>query len=158
MARRKYLTEEERKEANRIKNRKWKKKNKDKIAKYNKQYCRDHTEEKAEYNKLFNKTQMGRACSLVKAYKRNDKLHNRGECTLTSKWIVENIFTKSCIYCGETNWKELGCDRIDNDLPHTKDNVVCCCTRCNRKRHKKTFEEFKNEMQKQMLEETEAPF
>ena len=60
------------------------------------------------------------------------------------KWIVDNIFTNECIYCGESDWHKLGCDRKDNSKPHTKDNVVCCCTRCNKLRSNKfTVDEMK---------------
>lgn len=60
------------------------------------------------------------------------------------KWIVDNIFTNECIYCGESDWHKLGCDRKDNSKPHTKDNVVCCCTRCNKLRSDKfTVDEMK---------------
>lgn len=46
-------------------------------------------------------------------------------------WIVENIINSKCEYCDESNWNKLGCDRIDNSKPHTKDNVICSCGRCN---------------------------
>ena len=74
--------------------------------------------------------------------KREDKKRNRGKCTLTAQWIMDYIFTKKCVYCGESDWKKLGCDRIDNSKPHTEDNVVCCCGECNTKRGTKEFEEF----------------
>lgn len=56
---------------------------------------------------------------------------------LDEKWITDNILSKECIYCGETDWRKLGCDRIDNTKPHTKDNVVCACARCNKLRSNK---------------------
>lgn len=59
------------------------------------------------------------------------------EVDFDGQWIVDNIFDKECIYCGETDWRKLGCDRIDNTKPHTKDNVVPCCTRCNKLRSNK---------------------
>lgn len=105
---------------------------------YFKQYYKDNT----EYFKQYQHTKIGRANSLVQAYKQIDKRKNRGECTLTSDWIVENIFNSKCVYCGETDWKKLGCDRIDNSLPHTQDNVVCSCWDCNNERKSMSFEEF----------------
>lgn len=45
---------------------------------------------------------------------------------------MENIFAKPCAYCGETDWTQLGCHRIDNSKPHTIDNVVCCCRKCHK--------------------------
>lgn len=110
-----------------------------------KQYWQENKEKVLEYNKKFNKTPIGRAVKLCSAYKRNDKKYNRGECTLTAQWIVDNIFSKPCHYCGETGWEIMGCDRINNDLPHTPDNVVPCCKECNIKRQKKSYEEFKKQ-------------
>lgn len=87
-------------------------------------------------------TKNGRALSLLHGYKKSDKEHNRGECTLTKEWIIENIFTSKCKYCGETDWLKLGCDRIDNEKPHTPENVVPCCSECNTKRGSKTYKEW----------------
>ena len=187
MTRKKYFTEEERKEAKRESVRKSYYKNREKRLEKRKQYYQDNKEkeleskkryyqehkeeysklwkqwyqdnkeEKAEYDKKYRKTPIGRASNILKTYKQSDKKHNRGECTLTAKWIVENIFPKPCIYCGEVGWEIMGCDRINNDLPHTPNNVVPCCKKCNGKRGTKPFEEFLNEMQQKMLEEAEAP-
>lgn len=95
-----------------------------------------------ERERKYCQTQNGRANYLLKHYRTNDKKYNRGECTLTIQWIVDNIFSQPCHYCGETDWKKLGCDRIDNNLPHTPDNVVPCCYSCNTKRHTKLYEDF----------------
>ena len=78
-----------------------------------------------------NNPQMEKANSILQNYKRNDKMYNRGECTITSQWIVENIFSQPCAHCGETDWNKLGCNRIDNSKPHTIDNVEPCCEECN---------------------------
>lgn len=60
------------------------------------------------------------------------------------QWIVDNIYSKGCIYCGETDWRKLGCDRKNNSKPHTKDNIVPCCKRCNTiKSNKFTVDEMK---------------
>ena len=165
MAEKKYFTEEERRAAKReymnawIKanpekwkeihnkaNRRWKAKNKEHIAEYNAVYNAewrlDNKEHIAEYNAEYHQTQKGRANQLFNNYRRNDKDANRGECTLTADWIIEHIFSQPCHYCGETDWKELGCDRIDNSLPHTPDNVVPCCAECNIKKMHKPYDEF----------------
>jgi len=65
---------------------------------------------------------------LIKEYKRKDKDKNR-ENDLTFEWFKENISSKPCLYCGET--EKIGADRIDNTKGHTKDNVVPCCYDCN---------------------------
>lgn len=158
----KYFTEEERKAAHREADKKWRNKNIEKaremdrekakryrekhpevISRYNKLYHQEHKEEIAEYEKQYKKTPNGRAKYLASSYCRCDKKANRGECTLTTQWIVDNIFSKPCHYCGETDWHKLGCDRIDNSKPHTEDNVVPCCWDCNRKRHTMDYEEYK---------------
>lgn len=102
-----------------------------------------HKEEISEYNKEYSKTQRGRANNLLSSYRTNDKLHKRGECTITADWIIENIFTKSCVYgCGESDWRKLGCDRKDNSLPHTPENCVPCCLSCNSKKGSMSYDEY----------------
>lgn len=89
------------------------------------------SKEKIEYQREWRKTPMGRATMLLSAYIQSDKKRNRGKGDLTAKWIVDNIFTKSCAHCGETDWHKLGCNRLDNSKPHTMDNVEPCCKECN---------------------------
>lgn len=117
--------------------------NKEHIAEYNAEYRQNNKEKIAEYNAEYYSTPFGRAGSLLKSYKRNDKKYNRGECTIDAQWIVDNIFSGQCChYCGESDWRELGCDRIDNSLPHVPDNVVPCCDKCNKKKGTTPYEEF----------------
>ena len=124
---------------------------KEEKSEYHKKWYQENKEKKleqnAEYYAEYNKTPIGRAVYLVKNYRREDKKANRGKCTLTGRWIVENIFPKPCHYCGKEGWDIIGCDRIDNSLPHTPDNVVPCCYGCNCKRCTKSYEEFKKEME-----------
>lgn len=96
-------------------------------------YAKEHQEEKIEYNKDYRKTPIGRALYILGGYKREDSKYNRGESDLTAQWIVENIFTKPCAHCGETDWRKIGCNRLDNSRPHTMDNVEPCCHDCNLK-------------------------
>lgn len=102
----------------------------------NKEYC------KAKY-KEWRKTPIGRASHQISNYKSRDKKYNREIPDFDAKWMVENIYSKPCYYCGETDWTKLGCDRIDNTKGHTKDNIVTCCKKCNDKRQKQSIEEFK---------------
>lgn len=108
------------------------------ILEENKKYAEIHKDElkkyHTDYSKNYRKTKKGRALYLANGYKQSDIIKNRGECTITPEWIMENIFTQSCYYCGETDWRKLGCDRKDNSLPHTPDNVVCSCWKCNNKK------------------------
>ena len=186
MVKKKYFTEEERKEAKKAYDRKYQAKyyqehkaeiiektakyrkdhkdeiaerkaeyyqnHKAEIAEYNAKYNQEHKDEKAEYDAKRYSTKEGRASNLIRKHKLEDKKRGRGDIDLTVPWFVRNIYTK-CIYCGETDWKKLGCDRIDNSLPHTMENVVPCCVDCNKKRGLKQFEQFYLEMKhKKMLE------
>lgn len=129
---RKYFTEEERKQHESEYNREYFQRNKERLKVIRKDYLNE-----------YHKTPMGRAVMLVNGYQQKDKKYKRGDCTITGKWVVENIFSKPCHYCGETDWTKIGCDRIDRLKPHTPDNVVPCCWKCNCKRHTKSYEEFK---------------
>lgn len=86
---------------------------------------------KLEYQKWFNSTPMGRASKLLSNYNRNDKNQERGKGNLTAQWIYHNILFKPCAHCGKTGWDVIGCNRLDNAKPHTKDNVEPCCFECN---------------------------
>lgn len=79
------------------------------------------------------KTPYGRATYLLTNYKNMDALNgfDKDSCDLTPKWIEENILIKPCAHCGKTGWKIIGCNRLDNSKPHTKDNVEPCCKECN---------------------------
>lgn len=97
---------------------------KEKIAARIAEYYQVNKEEVAVQKAEYRATPIGRAVNLLSGYRQSDKKHNRGECTLTPQWIVDNIFNKPCHYCGESDWHKIGCDRIDNSKPHTEDNVV----------------------------------
>lgn len=124
-------------------NKKYRKDNKDKLSEYNKEYRINNKEELLEKKKNYRNSKIGRATYLAYNYREMDIKSGRGECTLTPQWIIDNIFTKSCVYCGKSDWHKLGCDRIDNSKPHIESNVVCCCGECNVKKHLKDAKEFK---------------
>lgn len=104
---------------------------KEKIAEYKekKEEKDSKVSKKWEKGTLRNQKKL-RAKSLIYNYRNVDK--GKGlDMNLTEDWVIENIFRKKCIYCGEHDWRELGCDRKDNTKGHTTDNVVCACKRCN---------------------------
>jgi len=84
----------------------------------------------------YNRTTKGRSVFLRKAYQRID------ECDLTVSEVVE-LITQPCTHCG-TTLSNRGLDRINNDLPHIKGNVVPSCAPCNFARGDRfTFDEMK---------------
>lgn len=119
---------------------------KNEISEYYKQYQVDNASKLKEYKETYYSTMHGRALRLVGHYKREDNKFERGECTLSEQWIIDNIFHKACEYCGESDWHKLGCDRKDNSLPHTPDNCVPCCFDCNRKKGVMNYEEYKKRL------------
>lgn len=81
-----------------------------------------------------------KASKMVSSYRIKDKKKGL-ECNLTIEDMLE-IMSKPCVYYGDT--RRIGCDRIDNNKGHTKDNVVPCCVDCNKARSDNfTFEEMK---------------
>ena len=57
---------------------------------------------------------------------------NNGYQSLTQK-EGRGLFLSAteCVYCGNTNRRDFGLDRRDNDSGHSIDNVVICCELCN---------------------------
>lgn len=127
------MTKEEKQKRDREKAKRWYHRHKEKAKELSRAYYHKHKEERYDYHKSYTKTPMGRAVIMVRNHKMEDKKHNRGEVNYDAKWVVENILNKPCVHCGETDWHNIGCNRIDNTKPHTKDNVEPCCFKCNLK-------------------------
>lgn len=138
---RKILTEEQ-KQLNRERAKKWYYDNKERALARIKKWNEGNSEHRKEYMSVYSKehidkrrewyrTPIGRASYLVSDYKQNDKKSGRPEGDLTAQWVVENILTKPCAHCGETDWRKIGCNRLDNSKSHTMDNVEPCCWKCN---------------------------
>ena len=136
--------------------------NKDAFSIHNKQYYNDNAEnikekrkqyytEKRhviiERNKYYYNTLKGYCGHLLRNYISADKEKERIGDNLLQNYISLELLTKivqqPCFYgCGEADWHNMGIDRIDNSKPHTIDNIVPCCTKCNRERGTKSFDEF----------------
>lgn len=136
-------TEEEIKERNRIRMQKWREnnpekekilreKNNERKRKKRRLYTNSRTNISHDIN-ISSTIKFKRASNLLSAYNQSDKKYDRGKGNLTPEWILENIFTQPCSHCGKTGWDVIGCNRINNDLPHTMDNVEPCCAECNKK-------------------------
>ena len=110
---------------------------------WDKKYNETHKEERAAHRAWMKENDKHyNASALVRRYRQSDLLYNRGECTITAEWVEEHIYTSRCFYCGCDDWHLLGCDRINNLKPHTPENVVPCCKRCNELRQRRDFKSF----------------
>lgn len=106
------------------------------------------------------KIERGRASfnEIYGSYKRGAKNRNY-EFNLTKEQF-EEIITKPCIYCGEekrVHYKKkyangsfayTGLDRYDNSKGYTIENVVPCCSTCNKIKHNMSIEEFETRLNK----------
>lgn len=123
--------------------------NKDKVAKHSKTHYEKYKERDKEKNnnrnKEFYNTLRGRCWHISHAYQQKDtKRFGTSEYTVTTEQMQEMIETHPCcFYCGCEDISQLGLDRIDNNKPHTVDNCVVCCGKCNIERNTMPFEEFK---------------
>ena len=70
-----------------------------------------------------------KASKMISAYKNKDRKMGVSVCDMDINWVILNILTKPCVYCGDTY--RIGADRINNTKGHTKDNVIPCCYDCN---------------------------
>lgn len=51
----------------------------------------------------------------------------------------KKLISKICVYCGENGY---GIDRINSDKGYTKENIVPCCTMCNRMKSDYSTKDF----------------
>lgn len=70
-----------------------------------------------------------KAVKMLGAYNRSNKEKGFNKSDFDAIWLLDNIITKCCVYCGDN--KRVGCDRVDNSKGHFIDNVVPCCYDCN---------------------------
>lgn len=70
-----------------------------------------------------------KASKMISSYKHKDKIMGVSICDMDINWAIEHIFSKPCIYCGDSY--RVGADRLDNTKGHTKENIVPCCFECN---------------------------
>lgn len=69
-----------------------------------------------------------KASRMISSYRHSDKKKGY-DFDLDVNFILREVFPSSCLYCGSLS--RLGCDRVDNNKGHTKDNVVVACYSCN---------------------------
>lgn len=73
-------------------------------------------------------------------YKRNAK--NRGLKWGLSEGDVYTLMSLSCHYCGRDN--KTGIDRVDSSIGYELDNVVPCCSQCNKAKRDRDLRDFKS--------------
>ena len=95
-----------------------------------KRYRQEHKKEKAEYNKK---------------YKRNAKQRNK-EWGLTDEQFM-TFWQIPCYYCG-SKIETIGIDRRNNNEGYVFNNVVSCCTICNKAKLKMSEDKFINHCKK----------
>lgn len=147
--REKYNTDDEYRENVLERNRKYRNEHPEVMIGWREEHKEEITEYNSQYYEKDKETQIGKARNILSSYVQRDKIYKRGECTVTKEWIIENIFTKPCVYCGETDWHKLGCDRKDNSLPHTPENCVPCCGKCNTKKGTMSYDEYMKKVRKE---------
>ena len=92
----------------------------------------------------------------IKSYKNQDITKNKYDSEKLIKYeeCLEKLFLSKlkCYYCKSEciflyknvrEPKQWTLDRLNNDIGHTKDNVVICCLECNLKRGRLNDEKFK---------------
>ena len=105
-----------------------------------------HREEQQDRMNRYHLTKEGRATNLFTSYRQADRRNgfDVDEANLTRDDIIRICFSENskCVYCGETDWRKLGLDRISKYRPHELGNVLCSCPACNMKRNRKVVGDF----------------
>lgn len=123
----------------------WIEQNRQKWNEYARRYQSKHREEQQKRVNDYHEKPEGRAVNLLTSYVQFDR-DRKGwlDTQLTRFDIMAKCFSDNskCVWCGETDWKVLGLDRVTNSKPHDVHNTVCSCRKCNIKRQGKTMQEY----------------
>lgn len=115
---------------------------------YQKQWYTEHKEERLEYQKQYYDTLRGYCENIRKCNIQADRKYGRIGDELPSDYpTIEDymeLLQLPDFYDGKQyDFSEMGLDRIDNDKPHTLDNVVPCTTEHNVQRGTMSLDVFK---------------
>lgn len=115
-------------------------KNIDREKRRSREYWEHNLESCRAKNKDRSRTVNGRYNELKRSTKRSNKL-----LKLSQQEYENIVYSKNCHYCNEPLPEAgSGLDRKDNNVGYTTDNVVPCCTRCNKMKNQYlTYEEMK---------------
>ena len=138
------MTEEEKKIRHRESVYKWKRLHRDQVNEIARRWQANHREEQQKRMNDYHETKQGRATNLLTSYRQFDMRRFGLYPDLTQEDIIRICFSEGskCIWCGNDNWRELGLDRLTNEKPHSVGNVMCCCSKCNTQRHRRTLGEY----------------
>lgn len=125
----------------RAKVKKWELENPEKIKAKGKRWYENNKEHALQVRNEYRKSKPGRASIMLGGYRHFDRKYGR-ETTITREWIVDHIFSSSCVYCGESDWRKLGCDRKDNSIGHTPENCIPACSECNSAKARYPFHQY----------------
>ena len=116
--------------------------NSEELMEYRRVYYEKHKKEQLEYSKNYRNTPV----AIFAIYRYSAKVRNL-PFTLELQDFENWCGKTSCHYCGEFI-PTIGIDRIDNSplIGYTKENIVACCSICNRFKMDLTVEEFKKQV------------
>ena len=83
---------------------------------------------------------------VFKRYKKSAE--TRGYSFSLTNNQFKHLISSDCFYCGEKPRRHFngvirnGIDRVVNDIGYKFDNVIACCTACNKMKGKLTYSEF----------------
>ena len=126
------------------------KNNREKVLAYNKEYTKCNSELIKHKYKIYNQSPNGKYSMYKKAAKKDGREFKLSLDEFQSFW------QKNCYYCN-SKIQTIGLDRINNNLGYVIDNIVPCCTVCNKMKLKLSFSEFKKHIEKIYYKLTENP-
>ena len=130
----KYFTEEERQKARKEQKKRWDEEHRERKREQDRRWKEKNKEKRKEYNSQYYNTFKGHCIEVLNRCIGIDKAKNATN-NLTLEDVME-MLSKGCAHkdvCGVTDWKLLGLNRINNTLPHNKDNCEPCCWECNKR-------------------------
>lgn len=105
-------------------------------------YQSGHREVQQKRVNNYHGSMSGRAMNLLTSYRQADIEKFGVYPELNREDIINKCFSEGskCVWCGCTDWKKLGLDRISTEYPHHVWNCMCACRDCNTSRHIKPID------------------
>ena len=106
---------------------------------YDRKYRQTHKEQRKEYDRKYRQTYNGIPEKRYFLYRKGAK--ERGIKFKITIDYFKKFWQKPCCYCGN-EIKTIGLDRIDNTRGYIINNLIPCCSKCNRMKGKLSQKEF----------------